>query len=163
MGSTIWSHAVLTCQAARQGHFFYKFIFSFFFNLRLILILRGFLYRKVKNLGESWVGSGRVIYRGPLPLLTHFETESEVLTNLIAYYYPGWCLLFSKSKVPNLLLIFMQWLDLLKDIVVATLSAMPIARFRGSSTVAAGTQQVVYTWTATDACTVKSIRLDVEC
>ena len=31
----------------------------------------------------------------------------------------------------------------------------------GSSTVAAGTQQVVYTWTATDACTVKSIRLDV--
>ena len=31
----------------------------------------------------------------------------------------------------------------------------------GSSTVAAGTQQVAYTWTATDACTVKSIRLDL--
>ena len=30
----------------------------------------------------------------------------------------------------------------------------------GFSNIAAGTQQVAYTWTATDACTVKSIRLD---
>ena len=28
------------------------------------------------------------------------------------------------------------------------------------SNIATGTQQVAYTWTATDACTVKSIRLD---
>ena len=30
----------------------------------------------------------------------------------------------------------------------------------GFSNIATGTQQVAYTWTATDACTVKSIRLD---
>ena len=115
----------------------------------------------MKNLISRKPRSGRVIYRGPLPLLTHFETESEVLTNLIAYYYPGWCLLFSKSKVPNLLLIFMQWLDLLKDIVVATLSAMPIARFRGVLVRWRLVLSRLSTWTATDACTVKSIRLDV--
>ena len=31
----------------------------------------------------------------------------------------------------------------------------------GSSTVAAGTQQIAYTWTAKESCTIKSIRLDL--
>ena len=33
----------------------------------------------------------------------------------------------------------------------------------GTSTVTTGTQQIAYTWTATDACTVRSIKLDVGC
>ena len=53
-------------------------------------------------------------------------------------------------------LVFVDFLVVLFQSLSATLKNYP-CRF---SNIAIGTQQVAYTWTAAEACTVKSIRLD---
>ena len=56
----------------------------------------------------------------------------------------------------------MRWLVFVDFLVVLfqSLSATLRVIRAGFSNIATGTQQVAYTWTAADACTVKSIRLD---